>query len=92
MRARLRKTNDNNWEASWEIHFDTFAAFTATLDRHIGDSTSQPWPRVFWMCYTGFRELMEVLECGDTAHRRAHERGLDDEIQSNPAADPVPPK
>ena len=39
-----------------------------------GDRTPQPWPRVFGTCYTGFRELMEVLEYDDTARRHALER------------------
>ena len=42
MQIYLRRMVEEDGEESYDVLFDTFAAFLATLDRHFGDHDEQP--------------------------------------------------
>ena len=89
MRIHLRRTADPaNGEETYEIAFDTFAAFLTALDRHFGDPDEKHTAalaldkirqasREFGAYYADLQELMDVLEnTDDTSRRHARKRGL----------------
>src|SRR6266699_1106960 len=102
MRIHIRRTPDENGEETYEIVFDTFAAFLAALDRHFGDPDEKHTAalaldnlrqskREFSTYYADFQELMDILETTDDASRRyALKRGLNHEMLSALAIYPTP--
>ena len=103
MRIHLRRTADPaNGEETYEIAFNTFAAFLTTLDRHFGDPDDQHTAslaldqlrqsnREFGTYYADFQELMDILETtDDTSRRHALRRRLNHEMLSALAIFPAP--
>ena len=82
MRIHLRRTTDPaNSKETYEIAFDTFAAFLTALDRHFGDPDEKHTAsialdklrqsnREFGAYYADFQELMDILETTDDSSRR----------------------
>ena len=103
MRIHLRRTADPaNGEETYEIAFDTFAAFLTALDRNFGDPDEKHTAalaldklrqasREFGAYYADFQELMDVLEnTDDTSRRHALKRGLNHEMLNALAIFPAP--
>ena len=101
MRIHLRRMVGEDGEESYEVLFDTFAAFLAALDRHFGDPDEQHTAaialdklrqtnREFGAYYADFQELMDILGYEDPARRHALERGLNEETLDALAVNPAP--
>ena len=102
MRIHLRKATDDCGEETFEILFDSFAAFLTALDRHFGDPDEKHTAalaldklrqanREFGAYYADFQELMDILETtDDTSRRHALKRGLNHEMLSALAIYPAP--
>ena len=103
MRIHLRRTADPaNGEETYEIAFDTIAAFLTALDRHFGDPDEKHTAALtldkhrqasheFSAYYADFQELMDVLEnTDDTSRRQALKRGLNHEMLNALAIFPPP--
>src|SRR6266699_1001545 len=101
MRIHIRRTPDANGEETYEIVFDTFAAFLTALDRHFGDPDEKHTAaltldklrqsnREFGAYYADFQELMDILQPDDTSRRHALKRGLNHEMLSALAIFPTP--
>ena len=81
MRIHLRRTADPaTGEETYEIAFDTFAAFLTTLDRHFGDPDEKHTASLaldklrqsnqeFGAYYADFQELMDILRTTDNTSR-----------------------
>ena len=102
MRIHLRKVTTLDGEETYEVSFDTFAAFLAALERHFGDPDEKHTASValdrlrqgnreFNQYYADFQELMDILDHMDDASRRhALTRGLSNEMQDALAIYPAP--
>ena len=102
MRIHLRKVTTLDGEETYEVSFDSFAAFLAALERHFGDPDEKHTASValdrlrqgnreFNQYYADFQELMDILDHMDDASRRhALTRGLSNEMQDALAIYPAP--
>ena len=103
MRIHLRRTADPaNGEETYEIAFDTFAAFLTALNRHFGDPDEKQTAaltldklrqasRKVSTYYTDFQELLDILQnTDDTSRRHALKRGLNHKMINALAIFPAP--
>ena len=97
-----RAADPANGEETYEIAFETFAAFLIALDRHFGDPDEKDTAsisldklrqsnREFGAYYADFQELMDILETtDDTSRHHALKRGLNHEMLKALAIFPAP--
>ena len=102
MQIHLRKSTDDRGEETFEILFDSFAAFLAALDRHFSDPDKKHTAalalnklrqanREFGAYYADFQQLMDILETtDDTSRPHALKCGLNHEMLSALAIYPTP--
>ena len=102
MRIHLHKSMDDRGEETFEILFDSFAAFLAGLDCHFGVPDEKHTAalalnrlrqanREFGAYYADFQKLMDILETmDDTSQHHALIRGLNHKMRRALAIYPTP--
>ena len=102
MRIHRQQSMDDRGEETFEILFDSFAAFLAALDHHFGDPDEKHTAAValdklcqanreFGVYYADFQELMDILETtDDTSWCHALKHGLNHEMLNTLAIYPTP--
>jgi hypothetical protein len=102
MRIHLKRKVAADGEETYEVLFDSFAAFLKALDRHFGDPDEKHTAALaldklrqtnqeFGAYYADFQELMDTLDhTDDTSRRHALTRGLSHEMQKALAIIPAP--
>ena len=102
MWIHLCKSTNDSGEETYEILFDSFAAFLATLNRHLSNPDEKHTAalaldklrqanRKFGLYYADFQELMDILETmDDTSRRQALKHRLNYEMLSALAICPAP--